>query len=472
MELRIMAATEWQVWGGPKTSGVSHKDTPETPRAESGEHRVLLVEDVPADAELTIHELHKSGMPFAWRRVQTEVGLRRALREFRPTVILSDFTLPQFDGLSALSVARETAPQTPFIFVSGSIGEERAIDALQKGASDYVLKTNLSRLVPAVSRVLHASAAPAVDLNATLPKAMPVDLSKLQKAQTLTETLEHHAFEQKLRRAVVLRQFELHYQPKVCVRTRRIEGVEALLRWRDPEVGVVAPGKFLPVLESSGLIHEVGEWILERAARDCQHWRRLGLPPVRTAVNISTVQLHRPDFAHRFLQLTRPWASGIFSLDVEITEGALLGDTAADMKKLKLLRTAGIRVAIDDFGSGVSSLGKLSDLPIDSLKIDRTFTDGLTGDGSARAVVSSIISLARGLRMSVVAEGVETREQLEMLRQMGCEQSQGYLHSPPVSCEEFAQLLRHGKGWLMLPMETNEPLPAWSGENSLRVNAI
>jgi len=257
------------------------------------------------------------------------------------------------------------------------------------------------------------------------------------------------------------------------VRTRRIEGVEALLRWRDPEAGLLPAAKFLPLLESSGLILEVGERVLERAARDCQHWRRLGLPPMRIAVNISAEQLHRPDFAHRFLQLTRPWASGIFSLDVEITEGALHGEDAmANIKKLKLLRTAGIRVAIDDFGSGHSSLGQLSDLPIDSLKIDSTFTRGLPEDRAGSAVVATIISLARGLRLSVIAEGVETREQLETLRQMGCDQSQGYLHSQPVSCNEFAKLLQHGNGWLLLPAESRASLESWGEMTSMRVNAI
>jgi len=432
-----MAAIDLQQWGGL--------------RVVQSERRVLLIEDVPSEAELTMRELRKAGMDFLWRRVQTEAGLRRAVREFSPSLILSDFTLPQFDGMKALEISQEVAPQTPFIFVSGSIGEERAIDALRKGAADYVLKTNLSRLVPVVIRVLATE------------NALPAPVTSLPPS----------ALEGKMRKALALRQFELHYQPKVCVRTRRIEGVEALLRWRDPETGLaVAPAHFLPLLESSGMIVEVGEWILERAARDCRHWRRLGLPPIRTAVNISTAQLNRADFAHRFLQLTRPWASGVFSLDVEITEGALLGDSAPDIKKLQLLRSAGIRIALDDFGSGLSSLGKLSGLPIDSLKIDKIFVDDLLHDGPGKAMVATIIALARGLRMTVVAEGVETREQLEMLRQMGCDQSQGYLHSRAVTSDEFAELLEHGKGWLMLPAELPITGTEWERGSSLRVNAI
>jgi EAL domain-containing protein (putative c-di-GMP-specific phosphodiesterase class I)/CheY-like chemotaxis protein len=463
-------ATQFEQWGGP--CGVPKKDSTQE-RQSPDERRVLLVEDVASDAELTVRELHKGGLQFIWRRVQTEVGLRRAIREFRPTLILSDFTLPQFDGMKALQVSRDIAPQTPFIFVSGSIGEERAVDALQQGATNYVLKSNLSRLVPAVTRALNTVSGTVVNAGSTLPKATLLDFKHAQQcAETIAETLQRRAFEHKLRKAVALQQFELHYQPKVCVRTRRIEGVEALLRWREPQLGLLPAAEFLPSLEASGLMFEVSEWILERAARDCRHWRRLGLPPMRTAVNISMPQLQRADFAHRFLQLTRPWASGIFSLDIEITEAALLGDTAADMKKLKLLRSAGIRIAIDDFGSGASSLGKLSDLPIDSLKIDRTFVKGLPEDRTSVAVVSTIISLARGLKLAVVAEGVETREQLETLRQLGCDQSQGYLHSEAVTRDEFSELLAHGKGWLMLPAGSADSTPPWREAGSLRVNAI
>ncbi|HKU13166.1 MAG TPA: GGDEF domain-containing protein [Steroidobacteraceae bacterium] len=263
--------------------------------------------------------------------------------------------------------------------------------------------------------------------------------------------------EHKLRNALEQQQFELHYQPKVNVKSRRIEGVEALIRWRDPEAGLVSPAAFIPLLESTGLIVEVGDWVLTQAALDCRHWRELGLPTVRVAVNISPVQLRRPDFLPRFLKLTAGWSSSSCGLDVEITEGMLIDDSTATLKKLERLREAGSRIAIDDFGTGYSSLGRLADLQIDTLKIDRTFVQRLrSNDRSGRALVRTIISLARAFNMSVVAEGVETDEQLGILWDMDCDQSQGYVHSKPVSASEMAQLLKEGRGNGLRPPEGSD----------------
>ncbi len=744
--------------------------------AARGEIRILLVEDEPTEAELTIRHIRKSGIPCIWHRVDTEPALRDALRDFRPNIILSDFTLPRFTGLAALVTAQEVAPDVPFIFVSGTIGEERAIQALRRGAVDYVLKSNLSRLAPAIIRALddadarlerrrqeaqiarltrvlrmlsgingavlrtrdgselfteacrlavtvggystaivllpnpttrtvqpiacsgvdteatdivrsaineslgretsipnyvlrtgtafvcndtaeltgtacfpemmllagfrsivalpllidktaigvlmltatdagtlsdeelqmlrevaanltfalqyqqkdntvrflshfdaHTSLAKrslfcervervlarpanrrvrravavvdveklsvindsfgrhtgdlvlqhvadrlrrhfhdtellaqfgggtfafAVDVigNAAEPMAtlqghlaavfgrpfeiegreIPVTVKSglalypedgkeaaglvqnaeaaLRSARTsgqrhLHFSLEQHsevvarlALEHKLRTAIERQQFELHYQPKVSLGSRRIEGVEALIRWRDPGSGLIAPGAFLPLLESTGLIIEVGDWVLEQAARDCQHWQRLGLPAIRVAVNISPIQLRRPDFAKRFLQITAPWANAACGLDIEITESTLFDDCAAEVNKLKLLRTAGIRIAIDDFGTGYSSLSRLSDLPIDTLKIDRSFINRLPDDGLGKTLVSTIISLAHVFGMSVVAEGVETEGQLGMLRELGCDQVQGFLLGKPVARDVFTELLQKGNG--------------------------
>ena len=260
-------------------------------------------------------------------------------------------------------------------------------------------------------------------------------------------TLEH-----KMRAALEQNQFELHYQPKVNVKTRRIEGVEALIRWRNPEAGLVSPAAFIPLLESTGFIVEVGDWVLQRAALDCQQWRQAGLPPIRVAVNISPVQLRHPDFFPRFLALTGGWSARDCGLDIEITEGTLLDDSDATLKKLERLRATGARIAIDDFGTGYSSLSRLADLAIDTLKIDRSFINRLQADDrSGKSLVRTIISLARTFNMTVVAEGVETVEQLGMLWDMGCDQSQGYLHSKPISADEMAQLLKCGRGSIILP---------------------
>jgi diguanylate cyclase (GGDEF)-like protein len=740
--------------------------------------RVVLVEDVEHEAELVVHHLQRAGLRFDWRRVQTEDALRDCLAAFSPDIILSDFNLPQFDGLSALRVAREVIPAAPFIFVSGTIGEERAINALHAGAADYVLKDNLLRLAPAVKRALadaelhkerslqqaqiarlgrvlgilsgvnalvvrvrerkellqetcrlavrdggylgavvyyKAPGAPTVSMEAwhgddvlRLALAQPADaptdivaqilatgkvflcndpsslaispglrqamqlgavravvglplvvdgtpigalllaaresdavsaeelrtlreisgnlsfaLQYLQQdskvrllshfdprtglaqrslfcdrlARVLTDSanragriavcvidiermsltndsygrrigdllLQHvadrlrgrfrkneyvahfgggtfaifgdvssrrgdellalirahaaalfgHPFlieqqeisvavrsglalypddgndanalvqhaelalqearamgarefsysaekhsekmsrlalAQKLRAALERRQFVLHYQPKIDMATHRICGAEALLRWQDPQSGLVPPAAFLPVLESTGLIIDVGAWVIEQAAEDCREWLRAGLP-VRIAVNISPAQLRQADFTASFLTATGAWATLEAGLDIEITEGALQDDSLEEVSRLAQLRTSGIKIAIDDFGTGYSSLSRLSSLPVDTLKIDRSFVKQLPASAQGIALVQTVISLARAFTMTTVAEGVETQEQFDLLRHFGCTQSQGYLHSRPVPAKEFMSMLGHPMGELSHPVK-------------------
>jgi diguanylate cyclase (GGDEF)-like protein len=248
--------------------------------------------------------------------------------------------------------------------------------------------------------------------------------------------------EHRLRAALGNNQFELHYQPKLRLRTGRIETAEALLRWRDPERGLVAPASFLPILESAGLMAAVDAWALNQAAADCREWRRAGLPPVRVAVNVSPTELRRRGFEHEVVLAAGTLANhGGWGIDIEVTEGALLGDSTACVQALRFMRDAGIRIAIDDFGTGYSSLARLSELPIDTLKIDRVFTRPLPQDRRSGTLVSTIIDLAHAFDMTTVAEGVETQAQMDHLARAGCDESQGYLHSRPVPRAEFEELL-------------------------------
>jgi len=737
--------------------------------------RLLIVEDVAAEAELAVRHLTSGGISCIPRTVADERQFRAALKLFRPHLILSDFTLPAFDGLAALDIARAEAPDVPFIFLSGTIGEERAIEALRRGAVDYVLKTNPARLVPAVRRALrevgerarrraaereiarltrrlkmqsginsavirirdrdellreacrvayevggydHAaiflvgadgrSAHPWYMLGAELPPGRPLpaitigdgtepdvsltgralrtgeiavsadlthtepavlnredllqvglrsmvvlplvaggvrvgalalgsfeahvvgdeelrllqdiaanmafalrylqqedeaqyltsfdtltglakralfcqrldqrlrnrqalesaptvvafDVMHLSKvndtfgrhagdlllqavakrlkyhmaddervgylgggtfvlvlpeeetsAESVTHLLENTVFhepfgiegrmlrtsfrsglarspadgqdgntlaqraeaalrrakeageqylhyqiemhsdiaerlalEHRLRAALDERQFVLHYQPQVSIATGRIEGVEALLRWQDPERGLVFPDQFLAVLESSGMIVAVGEWVLRQAAEDCQRWHRTGLAQLRIAVNVSAQQIRRRTFAQQVLGAAQACPGGESGIDLEITETGLLHDVEGASRKLRELRSAGLRIALDDFGTGYSSLGLLSKLPVDLVKIDRSFITGLPEDKASVTLVSSVIGLASAFGLKVVAEGVETEAQLAALRDMGCEQSQGYLHSRPVPVEQFEKLVREQGG--------------------------
>jgi diguanylate cyclase (GGDEF)-like protein len=258
-----------------------------------------------------------------------------------------------------------------------------------------------------------------------------------------SEAAERLALEHKLREAIDAQQFELYYQPQFNIVTGRIESLEALLRWNDPEQGLVLPGRFLPVLESSGLIIPVGEWVMQQAARDCDRWRGLGVRPVRVAVNVSAVQFRSGTFTDFVLALLedRPHDPQGFGLDLEITETALLQDIDGAGRQLRELRAAGIRIALDDFGTGYSSLGLLSRLPVDMLKIDHSFVKGLPDDCTSMTLTRTIIGLAAAFGLQTIAEGVETAEQLKLLRLLNCDTSQGYLHCPPVQLLEIDRLL-------------------------------
>lgn len=263
---------------------------------------------------------------------------------------------------------------------------------------------------------------------------------ELSSAVVSRMTMEH-----RLRGAVERQEFELHYQPKIDIKSRQFRGLEALVRWRDPDAGLVLPSVFLPLMESSGLIVPLGDWILRQAASDLRRWQGAGLTPGRVAVNISPVQLKRRTFADHLLELVGEWRIDNVGIDIEITEGVLIDDVSSAVSQLRLLRRAGIRVAIDDFGTGYSSLSRLAELPVDMLKIDRSFVNVLTGSGgTGRTVAQTIIALGKAFNMTTIAEGVETPEQLEMLANLGCDQSQGYLHSRPLPVADLELLLRNG----------------------------
>jgi diguanylate cyclase (GGDEF)-like protein len=251
--------------------------------------------------------------------------------------------------------------------------------------------------------------------------------------------------ENRLQAALDEQQFELYYQPQIAVQSGRIESVEALLRWNDPERGFVAPAEFLPVLEASAMIVSVGNWVLARALSDCRRWAEQGLGPVRVAVNVSPLQIRRRNFVPLVVDLLRLNLAGRpgYGLDLEITETAVLQDLEGASRKLQELRDIGVRVALDDFGTGYSSLGLLSKLPVDLLKIDRSFVAGLPDDDASAALVRSIVQLASAFKLVTVAEGVETASQMNLLRQMRCQQTQGFLHCHPVPAAELERVLKN-----------------------------
>jgi EAL domain-containing protein (putative c-di-GMP-specific phosphodiesterase class I) len=249
-------------------------------------------------------------------------------------------------------------------------------------------------------------------------------------------------FEGDLHRALKQQQFELYYQPKFHGPGRRIQSVEALIRWRHPERGLVPPDQFIPLAEESGLIVPIGEWVLREACRQTRAWQDQGLPSLRVAVNISAVQFRRLDLVD-----TVQWALAAAGLDaqyleIELTETAVMSDPEDSVEILERLSRMGIVVSVDDFGTGYSSMSYLRRFPIDKLKIDRSFIANVATSADDAAIVQGIISLAHSLRLRVVAEGVETREQLAFLQRHGCDQYQGYYFSKPLPAAEFGLLLQ------------------------------
>jgi diguanylate cyclase (GGDEF)-like protein len=240
------------------------------------------------------------------------------------------------------------------------------------------------------------------------------------------------ALESRLTRALDRKEFRLHYQPKIDIKSGKIQGLEALLRWQDSEDGLIQPSVFIPMLEQSGAIVDVGEWVVLQALQDIQQWSQTGLPGVRVAVNVSPLQLRRRDFVDRVLAGVAPSAAPGGGLDIEITESMLMHDLELSIRKLSQLREAGLGVAIDDFGTGYSSLRLLAKLPVDTLKIDKSFVQSIADTPNVATLVATVVSLARAFNMKTVAEGVETADQLQKLRHMKCDQAQGYLFSRPV----------------------------------------
>ena len=687
--------------------------------------KILMVEDVAADAEITLRELKRSGLEFEHRRVETEAELMRECIEFAPDIVLSDFALPHFDGLSALGLVRRVRPDLPFIFVSGTIGEETAIESLRGGANDYVLKTNLPRLPTAVRRALKDATERAVlreteealrlrdraveaSVNAIMIVSaadpdMPLvyvnrafeqvtgysrgeaigrncrflqgvdrhqpELDKIRRAiaeqhdaqallrnyrkdgslfwnmlyvtpvhdprsgavthfvgvqyditeiKRYQEELEHQAnhdaltglanrnllrdrlqqslalahryerpfslafidldnfklindslghdigdrllkivaerlvtcvregdtvarlggdefvllvteqerddsvyrivqrvmaaisqpfvidkrefkvtcsvgiasfprdgedadtllrnadtamyrakdlgrntfqlyssemnanfgerltLETDLWNALERDEFVLHYQPKVALKTGRIIGMEALLRWRHPVSGMIPPGKFIPVAEESSLIVQIGKWVIREACRQNQAWQDDGLRYVPIAVNISARQLHDKDLVETVrttLESTRLRAE---YLEIELTESAVMLNADETINTMALLRGMDVRISLDDFGTGYSSLSYLKRFPVTGLKIDQSFVRDIANDPDDAAIVRAIIVVAQALMLDVTAEGVETVEQLEFLKAHGCGEAQGYYFARPVPASEMRALLERG----------------------------
>ena len=254
--------------------------------------------------------------------------------------------------------------------------------------------------------------------------------------------VERQFLEGSLRRALTRREFVLHYQPKINLETEAITGVEALIRWRHPERGLIPPALFVPIAEDCGLIVPIGRWVLHEACRQAQTWIDAGLPPLPVAVNISALEFQSKDFLESVRAILKKTRLNPRYLELELTESVLMQDAESTAPALVALKAIGVGLAIDDFGTGYSSLSYLRQFPIDTLKIDQSFVREITARSLDDTIVSAIISMGKALNQRVVAEGIETGEQFAFLQRQHCGEGQGYHFSRPVSAEEFVTFLK------------------------------
>jgi diguanylate cyclase (GGDEF)-like protein len=260
-------------------------------------------------------------------------------------------------------------------------------------------------------------------------------------ARMNVDTLAQMRIHNQLRSAIDLKEFALHYQPQIDLVSGAITGIEALIRWYHPQDGVIAPARFIPVAESSGLIVPIGEWVLQEACRQARIWLDGGHPGLRVAVNLSALQFRRGNVLESVQKALEASNLPPSLLELELTESILLQDKDVAMKTLQSLKALGVQLSIDDFGTGYSSLSYLKRLQVDSLKIDQSFVRDIVTDTDDLAITQAIILLGKTLKLKVIAEGVETAEQAQALRENGCHNAQGYYFCRPLSAPDFTRWL-------------------------------
>jgi diguanylate cyclase len=264
-----------------------------------------------------------------------------------------------------------------------------------------------------------------------------------------TRAVNRRWVEAGLRKALEGEEFELHYQPQVTLASGALVGVEALIRWRHPRRGLLAPAEFIPIAEEIGLIVPIGRWVLREACRQACAWRDAGLAPLRIAINVSAVELRAKDYVAGVQAILAETGIDPGDLELELTESFLMPDTVAKAEVLRTLKALGVRLALDDFGTGYSSLSCLQKFPIDTLKIDQSFVRDMTTDAGDASIVKAVVGMGNSLGLNVVAEGIETPQQLAFLRHLGCPEGQGFSFNRPVVATAFGGLLgaaRSGPG--------------------------
>lgn len=395
--------------------------------------KILVIEDDELIRETLLQLLESHN----YRVIAAEngrVGVQMALSEI-PDLILCDVQMPELDGYDVLRTLRQNslAATIPFIFLTAQSDKTDFRRGMELGADDYLTKpfTKAELLGAIASRVLKRQTI-TQPLTVALRQA-EARLKDLVNDSTKVTSLspEKFALEALLRHALAQGEFQVYYQPQVNIATGQVIGAEALVRWQNPDRGIISPGEFIPLAEETGLIIQIGEWVLLSACAQAASWLAAGFSPFRISVNLSARQLSDPELKARIVQILETTGLEPANLELEMTESALVENATVAGATLNELKALGIRIAIDDFGTGYATLGYLKQFAFDSLKIDRIFVRNANEDTQNAAITTAVILLGHSLSMTVIAEGVETEAELDFLKQHQCDIMQGYLFSRP-----------------------------------------
>jgi EAL domain-containing protein (putative c-di-GMP-specific phosphodiesterase class I)/CheY-like chemotaxis protein len=418
------------------------------------EHLVLIVEDNLDNLALLRFNLQQLGFQVVQATNGEEALL--AFKQSNPEIVLLDAIMPVMDGFETCRHMRVMpgGQNLPILMITSLADNESVEKAYACGVTEFmtkpfqwaILKHRLLHLLTESEKRIEAAPKVLAGKAVSNPRDLVGLTAKLGENFSKFSTLDPHLIEQlRLKRdlfwVIQNKELVLHYQPQIDFTTGKMVGVEALVRWNHPDLGLIGPDRFIGLAEETGLITRIGYWVLEKACRDSITWQKKGYPPIKVAVNVSPKQLAEEDFVDRIIQILVTTGLEPRHLELEITESIHLKNLGNTHLTLNQLRKIGIEIAVDDFGTGYSSLSYLQQLPIDVLKIDSSFVRSLGQNHkenlNSEAILKAIVSLAQTLDLVVIAEGVESGAQLEILRKIGCQRVQGFLFSRPLPEENI-----------------------------------
>ena len=395
-------------------------------------NKILVIEDEELVRENILELLDAEGFDTINASNGT-IGVELAKKQ-KPDLIICDVMMPDIDGYGVLTILRQSLETStiPFIFLTAKADKSDFRQGMNLGADDYLTKPyQPDELLGIIVTRLKKKQAIALEYKSPVKSHLPNNSNQAK-------------LESSLRLALQRQEFEIYYQPQVSLQTGKIIGAEALLRWHQPEEGLIPPVEFIPIAERTNLIIPIGEWVLRTACQQIKKWQDFfpNFSNFKIAVNVSAVQFNQKDFTAIILDTLSKTNLHATCLELELTETTIMKNVKSAIQIMNNFKSLGIGISIDDFGIGYSSLSYVQEFNFDTLKIDRAFVKDVTSNPKTAALTQALIGMARSLNLNVIAEGVETEEELKFLLAQGCDAMQGYLFSRPIPAKAFEQLLQ------------------------------